>query len=379
MTTGLAQRSPIALRNCRWIFVAAWAALFLPWTALAQPSLPSPGPDQAIPPSPSESQLSAEPASTAASVTVRGPCDPDYWIISTRDSKHQVDHGHACDYDVIRFDGPNPGRGSTLNELLASLQPGVPVCFMTHGSFVTRESMLRDSARTYHWLRSAAPCQPVHIIFYSWASDEFGCIPELHVKQAGNRASCNGFYLAELISMISPDHPICLIGHSHGTRIVASALHVMAGGVVERRVLTSGAKPPRRLRVVFAAAAIDHDWLNPNKRFGRALCQAEAVINLRNSTDFPLMFYTLRHPTSSRAMAITGLTCRDRKKLGEWNERFLDYDVTDMIGYGHIWKHYYSHPEIAAAIRHYIYFDDVPVDPDDSSEAAQSPQADYSH
>src|SRR5436305_13263805 len=114
--------------------------------------------------------------------------------------------------------------------------------------------------------------------------------------------------------MISQDHWICLIGHSHGTRMVASSLHAMAGGEVEGRVLTSGAKPPRRLRVVLAAAAIDHDWLNPNKRFDRALCQAEAVINLRNASDFPLQFYPFRHPISSKSMATCGLTRRDRMR-----------------------------------------------------------------
>jgi hypothetical protein len=289
---------------------------------------------------------------------VRGPCDPDYWIVSSRGAKDLVECGQAVNYSVYRFDGPNPGRFSSMDELLASLQPGVPVCLMVHGSFVTWESVLNDSARTYRWLRGAAPNQPLHLIFYSWDSDDAGCIPHLQVNTLGRRAALNGFYLADLVSKISNDHPICLIGHSHGSRAVSAALHVIAGGSVENMVLASGPQPIRRIRVVLAAAAIDHVWLNPDRRYGRALCPAEAVINLRNRVDFPLLFYPLRRPISYPALAVTGLTRKDRSELGEWNAKFVDYDVTNTVGLGHIWSHYYEQPGIASAIRHYVYFDE---------------------
>ena len=218
--------------------------------------------------------------------------------------------------------------------------------------------MLTDSAQTYRWLRQAAPCQPLHIIFYTWASDDGGCLPHLRVNRLGRRASLNGFYLADLVSKVSVDHPICLIGHSHGTRMVLAALHSMAGGVVEGRVLAGGVQSPRQIRVVLAAAAIDHDWLNPTERYGRALYQAEAVLNLRNRIDFPLLFYPLRRPISGKALAISGLTARDRESLGDGNQKIVDYSVTDLVGVGHIWAHYYNQPKIADAIRHYVYFDD---------------------
>lgn len=357
MTNRPAHRSTIALRHCRWLLIAAWAVVFASPIAFAQSVGPAPDVSSPVPPSPVVVGA-PEQSSNSLPFIARGPCDPDYWIVSTRHCKEEVECGQACNYHVIRFDGSNFGLNSSLDELIGSLRPGVPVCFMAHGSFVTFESMLRDSSQTYRWLREAAPGQPVHMVFYSWASEEDGLLPQVYVNRLGRRAAINGFYLADLISRISVDHPICLIGHSHGTRMVSAALHAMAGGIIEGKVLTTGPREPRRIRAVMAAAAIDHDWLNPNERYGQALCQAEAIINLRNHADLPLQFYPLRRPISSRALAVTGLTRTDRMQLGDWNQKIIDCDVTDLIRFGHIWCHYYSRPEIATAIRHYVYFDD---------------------
>jgi hypothetical protein len=357
MTTRPTHRATIALRHCRLFVFTAWALLLAPWIVLAQTYDGQADIAQLVPPAPAALPPVSEQVG-APPVVVRGPCDPDYWIVSTRRCKDQVENGQSCGYDVIRFDGPNPGRCSSMDELVASLQPNVPVCFMAHGSFVTWDSMLTDSARTYRWLRNAAPCQPLHIIFYTWSSDDGGCIPHITITKLGRRASLNGFYLADLICQVSADHPICLIGHSHGTRMVSAALHAMAGGEVEGRMLAAGGQPLRRIRVVLAAAAIDHDWLNPDERYGRALCQAEAVLNLRNRTDFPLLFYPLRRPISTKALAISGLTRGDRARMGESNQKIIDYSVSDLVGWGHIWAHYCSQPQIAATIRNYVYFDE---------------------
>lgn len=323
--------------------------------AFAQPPVPNVDSQQAVPPSP----VAAAPAPSASLVSaVRSPCDPDYWIVSTRHARYEIEHGQSFCYQVFRFDGHNPGRDSNLDELLSSLEPGIPVCIMTHGSFVTWESMLVDSAGTYHWLRSTAPCSKAVFIFYTWSSEDGHCLPQVRVNRSGRHAALNGFYLADLISKISPDHPVCMIGHSHGTRMVAAALHSMSGGTIEGKVLASNNHASRRIRVVMAAAAMDHTWLNPDERYGQALCSTEALINLSNKTDFPLWFYPLRRPFAARALAITGIMDRDRAKIGEMSYKLVNCDVSDIIGYGHYWGHYYNRPEIACAIRNYVFFDE---------------------
>lgn len=292
-------------------------------------------------------------------VVVRGPCDPDYWLVSTRGCKSQVECCQPCNYQVYRFDGPCPGRAADLNEMYASLQPGVPVCFMAHGSFVEWDSMMQDCAQTYRWLRQAAPHQPLHIVFFTWPSDDsVRLIRTLDVNKLGRRAELNGLYLAQLIAAVPAGHPISLIGHSHGARMVSATAHAMAGGEIDGRCFANGPDFRHRVRIVLAAAAIDHDWFNPGGHLDRTLCRAEAVLNLRNRHDFPLLFYPTRRLFSSRALAITGVTHSDRRHLGVHNCRIDDCDVTQLVELGHVWAHYYCQPDIAAAIRHFVYFDE---------------------
>lgn len=347
----LLQTTTLASRTYHLMIAALWAVMLTPCLSLAQV-------EGEVPPSP-ETVREAIPAGEAATPwTIRGPDDPDYWIISARHAMGDIILGRQAHYQILRFDGSNPGRESSMEELLGSLEPNAPVCFMVHGSFVRWDSMLNDSSRTYRWIRSAAPDRKVHLIFFTWASDDGLAIPHLHVNQFGRRAALNGLYLADVVSKISYDHPICLMGHSHGTRMVSAALHAMAGGEVNGMVLNAAPLPTRRLRVVLAAAAIDHDWLNPDNRYGMALCPAEAIVNLRNKTDFPLLAYPMRRPLAKKALAITGITHRDRATMGDWGDKIIDHDVTDRIGYGHLWCHYYRDQTIAAEIRHYIYFDE---------------------
>lgn len=302
---------------------------------------------------------------------VRSPCDPDYWIVSSRNCKQQLDCNQNCQFGVYRFDGPGPGRASSLEELYAALPPNVPICFMVHGSFVIWDSMLKDSAETYRWVKNAAPDRPVQMVFFTWPSDDTSrwlpnSIDIADARRSGMTAELNALYLAELISHVPDSNPVCLMGHSHGARMVSAALHLLAGGRVEERFFVGGKFRQQRIRAVLAAAAMDHDWFNPGERYDLALTRAEAMINLRNRHDFPLLFHPTHQIFASRALGRSGLTSLDQRQLGIDLCRVRDCDVTRLIGCRHVWPYYYRQPAIAATIRHYVYFDDA--------QAARSPQ-----
>jgi Alpha/beta hydrolase family len=341
---------------------AIWLGLAIAAPAWGQTSAPSniPAPVSNVPnPVPS----SAGVAESAGSVVVRGPCDPDYWIVSSRGCEEQLECNRRCQYAVHHFDGPGRCRVGSLDEMYASMQPGVPVCFMVHGSFVDRETMLRDSAATYRWLRRAAPERPIQIVFYTWPSDDtMTLLPNAvncrDARRLGRRAELNSLYLAELVSRVPDDRPICLIGHSHGARMVAATLHFLAGGIVQGRCFSGGPYARQRIRAVLAAAAMDHDGFNPGQRFDLALCRAEALINLKNRRDVPLWFHPAYDFFTVPALGHTGITRCDQEFLGQSSCRVIEYDVTRMIGFGHVWPHYYQQPDIACMIRDYVYFSD---------------------
>lgn len=302
-----------------------------------------------------------QPAETAPPVyppSLDDHCNPNFWIVSSRRCPQDDDCGAIhCDFDYYHSPGENCLLPSSRHAFLASLQPGVPVCVVIHGSFVEAEGVYAESLATYRWLRRVAPHQPLHVVFYTWPSEfpETLIVP-LDIAILGRRAGFNGHYVARLIAQIPAANPVSLIGHSHGSRVAASAMHLLGGGLVDGRPYHGPLPQPNRIRVVLAAAAIDHHWLNPGERYGNALCRAECLVNLRNDRDFPLLFYPLRKPFGHRSLAHAGFTDKDRRRLGWLNAKVAELDVQYVVGAGHIWPNYYERPEIAYAIAPYVYF-----------------------
>lgn len=291
-------------------------------------------------------------------------CVPDinYWIVSSRcciqKSKCCCPY---CEFDVYRSQQEGCVTESSMETMLQTLDPQAPICIMVHGSFVKWESALSDASHTYYWLRGASPGAPLNVIFFTWPSDDVKTrIIPLDVNILGKRAEYNGFYLTRLISQLPPHHQISLLGHSHGARIVSSALHLIGGGTIQGVSLSQCGVHVccqcRHFRVVFAAAAINHNWLNPGERYGCALRCTDCLVNLRNKKDRILLFYPVLAPISRRALARTGFTWLDRRALGEEYDRVNDIDVSKCVGGGHMFPNYYSHPELAEMIVPAIYF-----------------------
>jgi hypothetical protein len=286
---------------------------------------------------------------------------PGYWIVGSHASPQSFDESAPvfCP-SVTRYDHGVGFRRSDMQALTQSIQPGIPVCIFCHGSFVGWQDVLTESRETWKWLHHACPHQPIQMIYFSWPSDRpcFSPIVQFDVNRLGRRAGRNGFYMASMCQQIPAECPICLIGHSHGTRVITSSLHLMAGGAVEGYVLAPGAYPQHRMRAVFAASAMDHNWMNPGYRYDRALCPVECILNLQNRCDVALFIYPLRHPFSGGALGYTGVTRRDRRQLGPYAYKIHNLNLTETIGAGHYWPNYFSRPWLAQAIRNYLFFDE---------------------
>jgi hypothetical protein len=302
-------------------------------------------------------------------------CRNDFWVASSYRCRQSCSKCCVCgNLDYIYADGCqlHPRDQPSFHN---SLQPGSPVCIVVHGSFVEADVLseiltgggMKDSANLieenmsmYRWIRDVAPERPMNVVFYAWPSDApITYVPHADVAILGRRSSFNALYLADLISSISEDHPVCLVGHSHGARMVAAALHLLAGGEVQGHQLCHAPAHNPRIRTVLLAGALDHHWLVPGQRYGMALYRTEALVNVRNDHDFVLNAYPFRRLFSHRALGESGVTRRDRWALGAMNARLAEMDVTPLIGRGHLWQHYCDHSEIACALRPYFYFDET--------------------
>ncbi len=283
-----------------------------------------------------------------------------FWIVSTHQSPQSFDKNcpQFCP-GVTRYDECSGYRQSSFAELCQSLHPGIPVCVTVHGSFVDWKSVCIESHGAWRWLTNGCPGRPLQVICFTWPSDRhIGPLLPIDIAILGRRASRNGYYLADLIRHLPYESPVSLVGHSHGTRVIASGLHLMSGGTVEDVRYPYAGMTGRRIRAVFAASAIDHDWLNPNERFGRALCSAECILNLKNCHDPALKAYPLRRPFSSRALGHSGFTSKDRSELRGWSGKVSDLDVSSQIGHAHFWPEYYQRPHLSRQISNYVHFPD---------------------
>jgi hypothetical protein len=286
-------------------------------------------------------------------------CDWDDWVISVRHCPQKRTCCAPCDVAVAHLDACGRQSRSSLPEMVSLLQPGVPVCLVLHGSFVPWSVVYEESRRTQTWLRQACPDRPVHLVFFTWPSDETSkvCVP-LDVVILGKRSERHAQDIAQVLSQIPDDHPIALLGHSHGARMSIATLHLLAGGRVEGIGLPTGPYHNHRIRAALAAAAFDHDWLNPGERYGRAICRAECILNLRNRHDLPLVFYPLHRPGAARSLARAGFTTADRRALGAESEKLFQVDVTAEVGLRHQWDRYLDEPAIARTLASWVFFAD---------------------
>ena len=292
-------------------------------------------------------------------------CDEEHWIVSVRHCQQRC-HGcaHECSFDYVRSDWNGCATQSSNAEFYSWLKPGVPICIMVHGSFVTADTVAEDSKNTFRWLRQAAPHLPLQVVFLTWPSEGLltlnpavavsSAVPGLDVAILGRRAEFNGIRLARLIQTLPPQSPISLIGHSHGARIVTSGLNLLGGGELCGVNLCNGSS--HRIRTVLAGAAIDHDWLCPGQRYDRALNATECLLNIRVRKDWALLLYPLRKPFSPRALGSSGFTESDLQQLGYRASQVANYDLSELIGYGHIWPEFYQHESIADALVPWVYF-----------------------
>jgi hypothetical protein len=278
-----------------------------------------------------------------------------YWIVSTRRAaQHRLDPPTTT-LDYIRRQEDGTLAVSHAAAMQAELAPGVPVVVFVHGSFVAWSDQVEQARTTNRWIKQAAGGRPLHVVFFDWPSDgPYTYLFPIDVTVRGERAEFNGLHLMCLMSQFPAESPVCLVGHSHGARTVLAALHLSAGGSIQN-LMFYGTIGQRPLRAVLAAAAVDHDWLNPGERFERALCRSE-VMNLRNKCDSALTFYPLSAPFSRPSLANVGFTASDRAEMGPLAYRAIQLDVTELVGQSHTWPHYDQEPAIAAAIAPFALF-----------------------
>jgi hypothetical protein len=293
-----------------------------------------------------------------------GGCD--FWIVSSRNCNGKIAprDTRCCLEFYHRSSQCLIPRGREA--FMASLRSDWPVCFVIHGSYNYWRDVVNESLLINRWIHAAAPNLPVQFVYFTWPSNGYmPFILPVDLAILGRRSAAHGAYLAQLITQLPPGQPVSVVGHSHGARTAAAALHVLGGGALEAgQALPAGFHAPERLRAVLIAAAIDHDWLNPGKRYGQALVVPERVLLMKNASDATLGIYPLRIGAGERALGKLGLGPDDRFAIGPLGTKVVEFDVGRFTSWHHGFDNYQERPELATALIPYVYFQDDPFQGD---------------
>jgi hypothetical protein len=284
-------------------------------------------------------------------------CHGGFFFVSTIHCPQRPGQGCCCRFTVEKHCGCGRYHRISLESMLAELQPGVPVCIGAHGSFVEEREVRSETRARYQRISSGGGNRPFHYIAFHWPSDlAVPFCPDIQTRRPGKRAGFNGIYLAHLTRMIPAANPISFAGHSHGTRVISSALHLLAGGSVHGYRVSDNC-PSRRMRAVFGASAIDSHWLSPGEKYGLALNRVECLLNLRTRRDIALTAYPLQDPLLHQALGKTGFQPRQLSRMGVNRQKLREFDVTKYVGCRHEVAHYFPHDAIWLTMAPYLYFD----------------------
>jgi len=238
----------------------------------------------------------------------------------------------------------------------------MPTVFFVHGNRYTADDALETGEIIYQGIVAAAAIhRPVRFVIWSWPSDKLarGQVKDLRLK--ATRAEWQGIHLAKFVAAMDPDVPVGLLGHSYGSRLISSSLHVLGGGEIGGERLETSLQRNAPLRVVLMAAAMGNHWMLPGQRHGQAMNSLDGVLLISNSRDGVLRWYPRLFPgPGADALGYTGIVFP--AKLGPHLHKVEQIDAAPLIGKGHNLVDYYHCPAIWQRASSYISFESTFVD-----------------
>ncbi|QDU78464.1 hypothetical protein Pla110_01680 [Polystyrenella longa] len=343
-----------------------------------QPGSPAPRiqadplpPQQAPAPTTRLNASSTGPAKEAEGGTWR---EADYWIVSSRSLPQSPReewklNGQPPMLDYVHFDRDRTFRRYPREKYEEWFKPGTPVCIMVHGSFTSWESLRFESGHLYHWLKKSADEEPLQIVFFTWpSSSQLTGLLVTDVERLGSRSSYNARYLQDAVLSLPEKSPVTLLGHSHGARMCAQTLHDL-----DHSQKWKDRQDQADIQAIFIAAAFDHFWLQPGQRNDRVVHVTDRILNMKNSNDLALAFYSVQGSTGAEPLGRVGFTPQDRSFIGPSMTKIKEFDLAPFIGTAHLWSSFYQRADVGKYVTDFVFL--PTTEPASSeSERTDSPQ-----
>lgn len=266
------------------------------------------------------------------------------WLVNTRDIG---DVSGGSGWSTSRYDA-GYWKGSDDNAFYASDDQETITIIYIHGNRMDAAGAEARGLAIYRELFSSQQEGRFRFIIWSWPSTQIrGPLRDVRSKAA--RSDEEAFLLARFLAPIPANRRVGLIGFSYGARIIGGALHILGGGEILGRGISSGQRPG--FRVVYWAAAVQNDWLLPRNPHSRAFPLAQTWLNVYTSCDYVLRRYDrVDRCDGSPAQGYAGLAGK-RYLPADLAERYEDLDIANSIGSQHLSEAYFFQSEVIRRTR----------------------------
>jgi pimeloyl-ACP methyl ester carboxylesterase len=274
----------------------------------------------------------------------------ELWMVSTR-AVCLAEGGDPHDCDVWKLDADQCWVPASVEELVSTADPAVPMTIFLHGNRADACRAVEMGWQVYERLSCEAGTRPFRQVIWSWPSDRLRG-PRRDAEAKAARSDAEAMLLAKFLNPLRKDARVNLFGYSFGARIATGALELLAGGQVAGRVLADRRTAPRTpMRAMLVAAAEDTDWLLPCAYHGQALSTLERALVTCNPCDRALRFYP-RISCGAAALGAVGAYCPptegDCRKLETVN-------VACEVGRKHDWDGYFAASDVQCRLAWYAF------------------------
>ncbi|SIO38885.1 hypothetical protein SAMN05444166_4301 [Singulisphaera sp. GP187] len=289
------------------------------------------------------------------------------WVVHTRACEQTMGVSPWPSITVAQLvENGGPLNGSNPAGLFNRMA-GRPSVFLIHGNGYDYRAAIKEAVEVRAQLEALGGFHPETVfVVFDWPSERVRSDLVVDINEKARRSRIASYQLSRFLQAAPAGAQICFMGQSDGGRITLTTMHLLSGAVLpsilrEPSAQLSSGRPDLRLRAVILETAAEHDWLNPGQRLHQALPMCEALLNLRNSSDYALAFYTLgRYTGVSSAIGRVGLRPRDLDKLGPLADRVEQINHHPQSGMSHtLFPRVLEYPDVAPRIARYTSWDDV--------------------
>ncbi|MBI2824241.1 MAG: hypothetical protein HYX69_06105 [Planctomycetia bacterium] len=283
----------------------------------------------------------------------------ELWLVSTRGLPLAGDDCCAPQFApcVFRY---QCGRGfvtSTLEELRATDDSSRVTAIFVHGNDTTAEQAATGGRQLYgKLLHTCCPMPPVRLVIWSWPSETDVLCKRRDFRLKACRTNIEGYFLATFVDSLPPATRVSMAGYSYGARVVSGGLHMLAGGMLEGRVLRERMHTDRPApSAILMGGAMDNDWLLPGMRHQDAMSQVQRMVVTYNRFDPVLRWYPMLWGRGGTlALGVTGVA--DPGQLGMDRNKLVEINVARAVHCRHGWKYYSGSPQIMALLRRELVY-----------------------